>query len=1442
MNCTVIRDNEGLIQDVLTQTGEPSKLYYDLLFDLNNDEEALKAYALTLTPSFNSSMGTAALNEQGEHTLKTYKSYTSRLKAKSNEDIFNYSFADFLMEEVYSISDEHAKQTQGQYTEEQNKTLHKVLADHNSVIKENDGNRPMYFLNDPTTNSKIRLKGVTTILRSSPVYGYQGSNEDNKYIAWGNVLDTIMNEAVSGNGITVTTQKLIAQYQDELHNIIDPQAVIAAYIHFEKIVKAERDAGNIVLSQVAIPSLQHQAVGIADLYIIQPDGKIKIYDLKSSYLGFDDNSYKTEFSTPTKEKTSRFKKHSAQISMMAAFSEVNGLQIADRAPLAVVPATILVDDLNQSKIGNLNFDRGNIEADYLPDLRNRYSINNITRNKKTEALDKIVAQLDGVVKTLRANRQYDTARQLQSFITDAKNKADGLDKVIEKIHFLLFGDDLHKGYVDLINLYLDQLEDETYDNKEVLDKIDLIEKEIDLIYPKSKDNPLSYYNSIINNTNAPVEEGSINAKLKESINAIGNIRAQLHEERPKALANILAKQIPDNFTKNIRDRYIQAKKKYGLALAKDAESRATQKAKEELDDLELVYAINTSTNEPDIAKMLYQQIKNGTYVDIEGIDRWVASVTQSPVAFVPLYAKMVKDAFETARLKTIKQARIIDRSYRKFIANPLAANKKTIYEDMVEERDIYDRDTNEIKKTILAFVDVIDRNKYNKELYETKKEVQKLVAEKKLKQAGKLMRDWYEANTQPRPQDDVVENGVVVIEGINTIFKRKEKQLGRNSDKFNQWVEENKIKGRYVKELAIPLISKYKNPRYDQLKKSKSYEHYSVLLKQYFDAQSLQPPRGTSNYEELKYFVPNVREDLRDGLVEDPINAVKTQLEEFKRDASDDQQFYGAGDKTIPIMYFNGYNSLSASEVSKDLTNSVTKYVAAANTYEKRVEMSSIGDALIASIEGIPGIDSNFTSVVNAVRNRTVTTAQSSRAANQLKDWIDSNIYGQTKKKTPKKLDKYANAITRFASFFQIGSKPLLALSNYLMANTQAFIESATKQVYGTEPFVKASAYYNLHIPDLMSDFSKVTKETFIGKVVEAYDPLQGETLDELERSAGRSTARKILNPSTAYIGMAAGEHSAQVKSMLAGLIHKQVKRTVNGKTETISILDAMELVNGELVFKSGVDTTGLNLRNGIVDIDLQNKIHSVNTRNQGLYNKFEDSAIMREWYGQFLMLYKRWLPQGLKSRFKREGYDYMLDEFTYGTYRKLFQAIILDGLKNIQALKQGAKLRELYNPAELAAMYKAVLEIGLVLATALLYMGLDDDEEEQSEFKKWVLYTIFRLNQELAFFGAPFNPLSGGIPQPKQLWRQITAVSAITGTVEQVIDIAVGTASDGMSLLFGGDIDRYKRDTPMFDEGTSKTLAKVAKLFGYSNTRFLRDPDDAIRLLELNRGTASSD
>jgi len=156
--------------------------------------------------------------------------------------------------------------------------------------------------------------------------------------------------------------------------------------------------------------------------------------------------------------------------------------------------------------------------------------------------------------------------------------------------------------------------------------------------------------------------------------------------------------------------------------------------------------------------------------------------------------------------------------------------------------------------------------------------------------------------------------------------------------------------------------------------------------------------------------------------------------------------------------------------------------------------------------------------------------------------------------------------------------------------------------------------------------------------------------------------------------------------------------------------------------------------------------------------------------------------------------------------------------------------------------MYKALLEIGLVLATALLYMGLDDDEEEQSEFKKWTLYTIFRLNQELAFFGAPFNPLSGGIPQPKQLWRQVTAVSAITGTVEQFIDIAVGTASDSMSLLFGGDIDRYKRDTPMFDEGTSKTLAKVAKLFGYSNTRFLRDPDDAIRLLELNRGTASAD
>lgn len=75
MKCAVTRDENGNIVDVLSQNGNQSNLYFDLLFQLNDPELALREYALTFTKSFNDVVGNISKDSNNEHTIDTYNKY-----------------------------------------------------------------------------------------------------------------------------------------------------------------------------------------------------------------------------------------------------------------------------------------------------------------------------------------------------------------------------------------------------------------------------------------------------------------------------------------------------------------------------------------------------------------------------------------------------------------------------------------------------------------------------------------------------------------------------------------------------------------------------------------------------------------------------------------------------------------------------------------------------------------------------------------------------------------------------------------------------------------------------------------------------------------------------------------------------------------------------------------------------------------------------------------------------------------------------------------------------------------------------------------------------------------------------------------------------------------------------------------------------------------------
>jgi hypothetical protein len=218
--------------------------------------------------------------------------------------------------------------------------------------------------------------------------------------------------------------------------------------------------------------------------------------------------------------------------------------------------------------------------------------------------------------------------------------------------------------------------------------------------------------------------------------------------------------------------------------------------------------------------------------------------------------------------------------------------------------------------------------------------------------------------------------------------------------------------------------------------------------------------------------------------------------------------------------------------------------------------------------------------------------------------------------------------------------------------------------------------------------------------------------------------------------------------------------------------------------------------------------------------------------------MYRKYLPAGLKYRYKREGFNYQLGDFTEGTYASFYGTLVSDWRELVRAL-QG---KETYlSDVEVANLRRALAEQAVVLSTGLLVIALqaalEGEDDDEKDAAKWLLYTALRLNQEIALYGAALNPLSYGIPSYRPLWKTFTNVSAITTLGDKVVKLMGSALGDSVNIITGEDIERYERDAGLFEKGDSKTLANFLKLLGINNRKLLQDPEDAVNLLILEKG-----
>ena len=1296
-------------------------------------------------------------------------------------------------------------------------------------------------------------------------FGFDGNEDEYSHNReWGNQIDGLFESVLEGS----SEEDAISKWKttsDFSVAAISENVARKLYKDFVKL-KEEEFKNVILIPQVIMFNREKQIAGRADIVAVYPDGSIKVLDLKSSITSTTRFEYAKEYTTSKGPRASKKLRHAAQLSGYKGLFLSQGYEF-NKDDLAIIPAFISdVDAQNNASKVELESE---IEVNGVQDIvaaldeDKEYKGKIFADNK--EAVGKAKSIIDKVLKTL-AQRKLTLERQpsikassfkkkeiqdLERMIKDAQY-IKSLSRFIDDAYSLFIskkvGDNDFPGLAYEIKKKIKSLRQEK-DKLKVIDELNYYRKMVESYMPIMNEIRDFYQREIGFNEN--VIENSELDKIRKIVDAQQTVLTVYNNEILPEIANVLAESASQSANVAGAVQYENIVKRRDELLKKGDKKRAAY-----LTSIINKMEARNVTSKGVTADVILENLREGSDIDIPLLDLWLTPAITSSNSIVALFAKTLKEKFEAARIKLIKFRSVGVKAFNDFKAvqsgsdNPANFNKP--FYEVIKRTYTNDKDE-KITKQTAKFVQPYDEQAYINAKGQFKQSIEKLpFADRRT-----AWRDWYNKNHETLPEEDEVvinpytNEKVITQKGRKTLMleaiKKKDDGIWTEYD-FNMWLSSVQSKNsdgsvEYKNEFTRPSRRVYPSAKYNAIQNNKAYKkYYDYLIASYFNAQNTRVPENSR----LGYTLPSISKNANDRLREQGLkNTIVRETKRTFKVVEEDVELFGEsieGEKIVPLLF---HQPMDADNVSLDLISSVMRFEDATLKYEAQSSLAGLGDATLQTLK------QNSPFKRDSLGNRYIDEAaekagikdslikyrkkySGNNIAALFEAFLDMQVYGQMKIPHPMMFNmdanKLADALMGFTSKVQIGGLNIVGnIANSMTNHISLNIEAAGKQWFSQKDLVWAKYFYNRYAGSLIKDFSEPENKSFLGQLVDLYDPMQGEFRDKYGRKVSHSVFKKLWSMDTWFFMMHQTDYSIQVQMLLAHLKKTNVKRTVKGKTEEISLFDAYEMgSNGKIKLKEGVEIPNLRDENGLVDFDTMNKVHAINKRVFGIYNKFDDVNLGRYWYGRMVMMYKKHVAPGFKRRFKGISRDEELGDITEGFHNTFLRLALTDTKKMVKALySEDSGL----SPVDRANLKKSVRDMMWVMATGILVMVLanlysaaDDDDDEKTAYK-YALFFALRLNQDLGIYGTLGDPQNLGLPNIRETLKLVKNPVVALSTLERGIDM-VSQLKDPFAT--------YKNPSGIFDKGDSKLAAKLIKFSGISGTNF--DPENAIKFMQQNK------
>ncbi len=748
----------------------------------------------------------------------------------------------------------------------------------------------------------------------------------------------------------------------------------------------------------------------------------------------------------------------------------------------------------------------------------------------------------------------------------------------------------------------------------------------------------------------------------------------------------------------------------------------------------------------------------------------------------------------------------------------VAQQMNTVYKDAIQnDIDAYIRNLisgigSDISMAAVNFLDGINNNsrlvQVTMQLFtETRNNIITRTRESdfKLKELfTKLTKEKGESATVSKLYENIIEKdstGKVYIKGTYSIKFREEtkrlqdlrdsllKEKGKDNkeyqearDNYKKWMKENTLKdlkgirptkkwlndtsgmSKVEKEILVEFVNILNTTATETLGRNS-------LVKTYKGATYYNLPSITNSYLErvtegnTKGIFKDIKEDLFKirpddiGFEErkldskgDPVNFLKVH---YRGELSPDQQSLDL----FTVMRLERINGINFSEKQKiQLTVEAIKTASKNKEYLQTQKGSNVP-------------------ILNLFANRDKTVTMTGDRSNEYKmisNLIEKNLYdifhvnyGTLAGADVNKVISTANAWTATVG---LSLNRFSAAANLLNGQAQIFLEKVAGNHITKGAVTKAHKIYNSDLSNIMSDYGKPIKESFVNQVNQMFDTFGGFTVKQQE-FIKNTIAKTSADFGSLQFMHEGGEHYMQSIMTMAALDSIKVMNSDNQyidkegniveQSKAASILDMLAKdesgflkLNDKVIYSDKNLTTKFN-EGGQAQILLFVKKKLFDT--MGNYDSNLQPEAYRHWWGKIMMMFRRYLiPQayvryrGIASAGRKyedldedkQYYSAALQDYEEGYYVSTIRFLRHGMLPALKQLKYDI-LRQNWNDltdTQKSNIKKSIVELSLTAAilpllTMLAVAGAGDDDD--SVF--WtVAFLSRRLESELSQFRDP--------------------------------------------------------------------------------------------------------